>query len=168
MSLTHLDGAGRARMVDVGPKPVTERRAIAEGRVLMSPEAFAMVQSARAAKGDVRAVAELAGVMGAKRTSDLIPLCHLVPLDRIAVTVELIDAWPGVRVEAVAAATAKTGIEMEALVAVSVACLTVYDMVKAVDRGMRIEGIRVLEKSGGQSGLWLAPDRQDPNAKEDA
>lgn len=166
MSLTHLDGAGRARMVDVGEKPVTARRAVAEGRVVMSDEAFAMVRNASVEKGDVIAVAELAGVMGAKRTSELIPLCHPVPLDRIAVTVELHDAWPGVRVVAEAAATAKTGIEMEALVAVSVACLTVYDMVKAVDRGMRIEGIRLLEKSGGQRGDWLATDQQDSNAME--
>lgn len=166
MSLTHLDTAGRARMVDVGAKAVTARRAVAEGRVMMSAEAFAVVQSVSAAKGDVVAVAELAGVMGAKRTSDLIPLCHPVPLDRVSVTVELNDSWPGVRVVAEATATAKTGIEMEALVAVSVACLTVYDMVKAVDRGMRIEGIRLLEKSGGQRGDWLAPDRQDPNATE--
>ena len=166
MSLTHLDDAGRARMVDVGAKPVTAREAVAEGRVLMTAEAFAMVQSARSAKGDVIAVAELAGVMAAKRTSDLIPLCHPVPLDRIAVTVELNEGWPGVRVVATATATAKTGIEMEALVAVSVACLTVYDMVKAVDRGMRIEGIHLLKKSGGQRGDWLAPDRQHPNAKE--
>ncbi|MES2306928.1 MAG: cyclic pyranopterin monophosphate synthase MoaC [Gemmatimonadota bacterium] len=166
MSLTHLDAAGRARMVDVGPKPVTARRAVAEGRVVMSADAFALVQSASAEKGDVIAVAELAGVMGAKRTSDLIPLCHPVPLDRIGVTLELHDEWPGVRVVAEAAATAKTGIEMEALVAVSVACLTVYDMVKAVDRGMRIEGIRLLEKSGGQRGDWLATDWLDPNATE--
>lgn len=132
----------------------------------MSADAFAKVASASAEKGDVIAVAELAGVMGAKRTSDLIPLCHPVALDRIGVTLELHDEWPGVRVVAEAAATAKTGIEMEALVAVSVACLTVYDMVKAVDRGMRIEGIRLLEKSGGQRGDWLATDRKDPNAKE--
>ncbi len=166
MSLTHLDAAGRARMVDVGAKPVTARRAMAEGRVVMSAEAFAMVESASSAKGDVVAIAELAGVMGAKRTSDLIPLCHPVPLDQIVVTLELHDEWPGIRVVAEAAATAKTGIEMEALVAVSVACLTVYDMVKAVDRGMRIEGIRLLKKSGGQRGDWLAPDRQHPNATE--
>ena len=166
MSLTHLDEAGRARMVDVGGKAVTARRAVAEGRVLMSAEAFEAVRSASAGKGDVIAVAELAGVMGAKRTSELIPLCHPVPLDRIAVAVELHQEWPGVRVVAEASATGKTGIEMEALVAVSVACLTVYDMVKAVDRGMRIEGIRLLEKSGGQRGPWLAPDRQDSNAKE--
>ena len=153
-------------MVDVGGKPVTARRAVAEGRVLMSADAFALIATATAAKGDVIAVAELAGVMGAKRTSDLIPLCHPVSLDRIGVTLDLHDEWPGVRVVAEAAATAKTGIEMEALVAVSVACLTVYDMVKAVDRGMRIEGIRLLEKSGGQRGDWLATDRMDPNAKE--
>lgn len=163
MSLTHLDADGRARMVDVAAKPVTERRAVAEGRVLMSAEAFATVRDATLAKGDALAVAELAGVMGAKRTSDLIPLCHPVPLDRIAVVAELVEAWPGVRIVATATATAKTGIEMEALVAVSVGCLTVYDMVKAADRGMRIEGIRLLEKSGGQRGDWRAPAGQDPN-----
>lgn len=168
MSLTHLDDAGRARMVDVGGKPVTARQAMAEGRVIMSETAFAMVRDASLAKGDVIAVAELAGVMGAKRTSDLIPLCHPVPLDLVGVTVELEASWPGVRIVAQAAATARTGIEMEALVAVSVACLTVYDMVKAVDRGMRIEGIRLLEKSGGKSGPWLVSDRQDPNTLENA
>lgn len=163
MSLTHLDAEGRARMVDVAAKPVTERRAVAEGRVLMSAEAFAKVRDTTLAKGDALAVAELAGVMGAKRTSDLIPLCHPVPLDRIAVVAELVEAWPGVRIVATATATAKTGIEMEALVAVSVGCLTVYDMVKAADREMRIEGIRLLEKSGGQRGDWRAPDLRDSN-----
>ncbi|MES2123212.1 MAG: cyclic pyranopterin monophosphate synthase MoaC [Gemmatimonadota bacterium] len=167
MSLTHLDAAGRARMVDIGSKPVTARRAVAEGRVVMSAEAFAQVQSASIAKGDVIAVAELAAVMGAKRTSDLIPLCHPVALDQVSVTVELEPSWPGVRVVAVAAATSRTGVEMEALVAVSVGCLTVYDMVKAADRGMRIEGIRLLEKSGGQRGDWLATGEQDQHATEE-
>lgn len=166
MSLTHLDAEGRARMVDVAAKPVTERRAVAEGRVLMSVEAFAMVRDATLGKGDALAVAELAGVMGAKRTSDLIPLCHPVPLDRIAVAAELVEEWPGVRIVATATATAKTGIEMEALVAVSVGCLAMYDMVKAADRGMRIDAIRLLEKSGGQRGDWRAPDLRDPNGEE--
>ncbi len=163
MSLTHLDAEGRARMVDVGEKPITRRVAMAEGEVHMSEAAFALVRDATATKGDVIAVAEIAGVMGAKRTADLIPLCHPVPLDRVSVAAELVPEWPGVRIVATATATARTGIEMEALVAVSVAALTVYDMVKAADRGARIEGIRLLEKSGGQRGNWQAPERQDPN-----
>lgn len=163
MSLTHLDAEGRARMVDVGEKPVTRRVAMAEGEVRMSEAAFGMVRDATATKGDVIAVAEIAGVMGAKRTADLIPLCHPVPLDRVSVAAELVPEWPGVRIVATATATARTGIEMEALVAVSVAALTVYDMVKAADRGARIEGIRLLEKSGGVRGNWQAPERQDPN-----
>lgn len=166
MTLTHLDADGRARMVDVGEKGITRREAIAEGRVLMSAEAFGRIAEATATKGDVVAVAELAGVMGAKRTAELIPLCHQVPLEKVAVAVELRPDWPGVLVTASARATAKTGIEMEALVAVGVACLTVYDMVKAVDRGMRIEGIRVVQKEGGASGSWRATDRPDPNGKE--
>ncbi len=168
MSLSHVDAAGRARMVDVTQKPVTQRLAIAEGRVSMSEEAFALVRDAAVAKGDVLAVAEIAGVMGAKRTSDLIPLCHPVALDRISVAAELVPEWPGVRIVATAAATARTGIEMEALVAVSVACLTVYDMVKAVDRQMRIEGIRLTTKTGGTRGDWHAPDVRDSNTEESA
>jgi cyclic pyranopterin monophosphate synthase len=160
--LTHVDAEGRARMVDVGEKPITRRVAMAEGAVHMSEAAFGMVRDATATKGDVIAVAEIAGVMGAKRTADLIPLCHPVPLDRVSVAAELVPEWPGVRIVATATATARTGIEMEALVAVSVAALTVYDMVKAADRGARIEGIRLLEKSGGQRGNWQAPERQDP------
>lgn len=166
MSLTHLDAEGRARMVDVGAKPITARRAVAEGRVLMSAEAFALVHDASANKGDVIAVAEVAGVMGAKRTGELIPLCHPVPLDVVQVSVTPEPSWHGVRVTATAQATARTGIEMEALVAVSVACLTVFDMVKAADRGARIDGVRVLEKSGGARGEWRASDEQDPNEGE--
>lgn len=162
MTLTHLDAEGRARMVDVGGKPITARRAVAEGQVRMTAEAFALVQDAAAHKGDVLTVAEVAGVLGAKQTGALIPLCHPVPLDRVAVVAEPMAEWPGVRIVATASATARTGIEMEALVAVSVACLTVFDMVKAVDRGARIEGIRVLEKSGGAGGDWRAPDSLDP------
>lgn len=148
-------------MVDVGDKPVTARRAVAEGRVLMSTEAFALVRDAAAHKGDVLTVAEVAGVLGAKQTGALIPLCHPVPLDRVAVVAEPMAEWPGVRIVATATATARTGIEMEALVAVSIAALTVFDMVKAADRGARIEGIRVLEKSGGARGDWRAPDWPD-------
>ncbi len=162
MTLTHLDAEGRARMVDVGSKPITARRAVAEGQVRMTAEAFGLVQDAAAHKGDVLTVAEVAGVMGAKQTGALIPLCHPVPLDRVTVVAEPMAEWPGVRIVATAHATARTGIEMEALVAVSVACLTVFDMVKAVDRGAWIEGIRVLEKSGGASGAWRAPDSLDP------
>lgn len=166
MSLTHLDAAGRARMVDVGDKPVSRRIAVAEGRVMMSAAAFAAVRDAAVEKGDVIAVAELAGVMGAKRTSDLIPLCHPLAMDQVAVAVGLVPEWPGLRVIAQASATTRTGVEMEALTAVSVACLTVYDMVKAVDRQMRIEGIRLLEKSGGASGDWYAPDRRNSHQEE--
>ncbi len=162
MSLTHLDAQGRARMVDVGEKSITRRVAVAEGNVLMSEAAFALVRDATATKGDVLTVAEVAGVMGAKQTASLIPLCHPVPLDRVTVTTELVPEWPGVRIVATATATARTGIEMEALVAVSVAALTVYDMIKAADRGARIEQIRLLEKAGGARGDWHAPDSMDP------
>jgi cyclic pyranopterin phosphate synthase len=166
--LTHLDAAGRARMVDVGDKPVSRRVAVAEGGVRMSAEAFAAVRDAAVEKGDVIAVAELAGVMGAKRTSDLIPLCHSLAMDQVEVELELVPEWPGLRVIATATATARTGVEMEALTAVSVACLTVYDMVKAVDREMRIEGIRLLSKTGGARGDWQAPDQRNSNHKESA
>ncbi len=166
MSLTHLDEAGRARMVAVGAKPVTHRRAVAEGRVMMSAEALAQVRDATVAKGDVRAVAEVAGVMAAKRTSEAIPLCHPVPLDRIAVETELVAEWPGVRITATAEANARTGVEMEALMAVSIACLTIYDMVKSVDRGMRIDGIRLLEKTGGARGTWRAADVPEPSMED--
>ncbi|HEY3933166.1 MAG TPA: cyclic pyranopterin monophosphate synthase MoaC [Gemmatimonadales bacterium] len=157
MTLSHVDErSGRPRMVDVAAKAVTARRAIAEGRVTMSPVAFEQVRNATLAKGDLLATSELAGVMAAKRTSELIPLCHPVALDQVAVEAELVDEWPGVRVVATATATARTGVEMEALTAVSVACLTVYDMVKSVDREMRITGIRLLEKTGGARGAWRA------------
>jgi cyclic pyranopterin phosphate synthase len=162
VTLSHLDAAGRARMVDTSGKPISARRAVAEGEVRMSAEAFALVLDASSAKGDVIAVAELAGVMAAKRTGDLVPLCHPVPLDRVEVTVEPVGDWPGVKVTATTRAEARTGVEMEALVAVSIACCTVYDMVKSADRGARITGIRVLEKSGGTRGDWRAPDQMDP------
>lgn len=145
-------------MVDVGEKPVTPREAVAEGRVVMSPEAFALVRDNAVAKGDVLAVARLAGIGGAKRTAELVPLCHTLPLDVVAVNAEADAGLPGVRITARVKATARTGVEMEALTAVSVACLTVYDMVKAVDRGMRIEGIRLLSKTGGVRGDWTAPE----------
>jgi cyclic pyranopterin phosphate synthase len=156
VTLSHLDSAGRARMVDVSEKPVTARRAVAEGRVTMSTAAFRQVRDAAVAKGDVLAVAEVAGVMAAKKTGELIPLCHPLALNRVRVELDLVEEWPGVRVTATVAATARTGVEMEALTAVSVACLTVYDMVKAVDRAMCITAIRLLEKAGGTRGDWRA------------
>jgi len=158
VSLSHVDESGRARMVDVADKPASRRTAVAEGLVRMSEEAFALVRSNAIAKGDVLRVAEVAGTMGAKRTAELVPLCHPLPLDAVQVGCEADPALPGVRITASAVATGRTGVEMEALTAVSVACLTVYDMVKAVDRGMTIDGIRLLEKTGGTRGDW----RRDP------
>jgi cyclic pyranopterin phosphate synthase len=154
VKLTHLDDKGRARMVDVGDKPVSERSASAEGAVRMSQEAFELVAAQGLAKGDVLAVAEVAGVMGAKRTGELIPLCHPLGVDVVQVESRLEPELPGVRITAVAKATGRTGVEMEALTAVAVACLTVYDMVKAVDRGMVIEDVRLVSKSGGTRGDW--------------
>jgi cyclic pyranopterin phosphate synthase len=167
MTLSHLDSAGRARMVDTSGKPITTRRAVALGEVRMSRAAYALVLDAAAAKGDVLTVAEVAGIMAAKRTSDWIPLCHPVPLDRVEVHVEPVEEWPGVRVTATVIAEARTGVEMEALVAASTACLTVYDMVKSADRGARMTGIRVLEKSGGTRGDWVA-DLPSDHSKESA
>jgi cyclic pyranopterin phosphate synthase len=141
-------------MVDVTEKPVTHRTAVAQGWVRMSPDAFALVRENAIAKGDVLRIAELAGTMGGKRTGELIPLCHPLPLDAIRVECEADPAQHSVRVTAMAVATGRTGVEMEALTAVSIACLTVYDMVKAVDRGMVVEGIRLLEKTGGTRGDW--------------
>jgi cyclic pyranopterin phosphate synthase len=154
MRLSHVDAAGRVRMVDVGGKPETVRRAVAEGTITMAPGAAALVRDASGPKGDALAAAELAGTMGAKRTAELIPLCHPVGLDRVTVEATLDEALPGVRVRAVAQATGRTGVEMEALTAVSVALLTVYDMVKSAGHGMRIGNIVLLEKSGGASGDW--------------
>jgi cyclic pyranopterin phosphate synthase len=161
--LSHVDAEGRARMVDVGGKPVTERVAIARGEVRMSSAAFQLVEDVEAAKGDVLTVAEVAGVMAAKKTSDLVPLCHPVALDKVEVHVEPVADWPGVQVTATVRATARTGVEMEALVAVSTACLTVFDMVKSADRGAWMTGIRVLKKSGGARGDWTAPATPDLN-----
>ena len=152
--LTHLDAEGRARMVDVSGKPATAREASAAGFIRMAPATLALAVSGAGKKGDVRAVAEIAGVMGAKRTSDLIPLCHPLALSKVEVTVSLAD--DGLEVVARVKTTGPTGVEMEALTAVSVACLTLYDMLKAADRGMVIEGVRVLSKSGGASGDWKA------------
>ena len=147
MKLTHLDDSGRARMVDVGDKPESERTAVAEGEIRMSREAFDLVASHSVAKGDVLAVAEVAGVMGAKRTGELIPLCHPLGLDVALVEARLEPDLPGVRVRATVKVTARTGVEMEALTAVSVALLTVYDMVKAVDREMVIGDVKLVSKT---------------------
>ena len=154
MKLSHVDEHGRARMVDVSGKPVTLRTATAEGAVRMSAAAWELVAANGVAKGDVLAVAEVAGTMGAKRTGELIPLCHPLGLDSITVEARLAPELPGVRIAATATATGRTGVEMEALTAVAVACLTVYDMVKAVDREMEIEGVRLLSKTGGTRGDW--------------
>ncbi len=158
MTLSHLDGSGRARMVDVGDKPETRRMARAEGAITMSNEAFALVERNSGPKGNVVSVAELAGVMGAKRVGELIPLCHPLRLDSVQVEAALAPDLPGVRVTATAAATGRTGVEMEALTAVSVALLTVYDMVKSSGHGMKIGPILLLEKSGGASGPWTPRD----------
>jgi cyclic pyranopterin monophosphate synthase len=155
-SLSHVGSDGTARMVDVGEKGVTRRTAVAEGRVVMSGEAFGLVRGHAVTKGDVLGVARVAGIQAAKRTAELIPLCHPLQLDHVDLELTLQEDLPGVRVTATVRVEGRTGVEMEALVAVSVACLTVYDMVKAVDRAMRIEGIRVLEKTGGRSGDWRA------------
>ena len=152
--LSHLDAEGRARMVDVSDKAVTAREAVAEGFVRMAAETRVLALSGQAKKGEVIATAELAGVMAAKRTADLIPLCHPLPLSSIRVAIE--PAEQGLRVIARVKTTAQTGVEMEALTAVSVACLTLFDMLKAADKAMVIEGLRVLEKSGGRSGDWTA------------
>ena len=152
--LSHVDEQGRARMVDVGAKPVARRTASAEGWIRMSKDAFALVCANRIAKGDVLAVAEIAGIGAAKRTSELIPLCHPLPLDAVNVTTRLDAKLPGVRVRVDARVEAKTGVEMEALTACAVALLAVYDMVKAADHAMEIGGIRLLEKSGGLTGEW--------------
>lgn len=154
--LTHFDEQGRARMVDVSAKPATLRRAVAVGAVVMQPATLVLVVEGRAKKGDVLAVARLAGIMAAKRTADLIPLCH--PLQISSVSLELVadPALPGVRITAEVTTTGPTGVEMEALTAVSVAALTVYDMLKAVERSMEITGVRVSHKSGGASGIYEA------------
>lgn len=153
-TLSHVDEAGRARMVDVSPKRATARRAVAEGAIAMSREAYALVQANRAEKGDVLRFAELAGIGGAKRTADLIPLCHPLALDHVGVKATLDPKLPGVRVRAEARLKGRTGVEMEALTACAVALLTVYDMLKAVDRGMTIGPLRLLAKAGGRSGTW--------------
>jgi len=154
--LTHLDEEGRARMVDVTTKDQTRRVAVAEGCIVMAPATLERIVAGKTEKGDPIQVAELAGVMAGKKTSDLIPLCHALPGASVVVRLELDATLPGIRAKAEATYAGRTGVEMEALTAVSVALLTVYDMVKAVDRGMRIEGVRLLSKEGGASGSWHA------------
>lgn len=155
-SLTHLGAQGEAHMVDVGGKDETERTAIAEGAVVMKPETLDMVLAGDAKKGDVLGTARLAGIMAAKRTHELIPLCHPLMLTKISVDIEADRELPGLWVTALVRVTGKTGVEMEALTAVSVACLTIYDMAKAVDRAMAITAIRLVEKTGGNSGAYRA------------
>ena len=155
-TLTHLDAAGEANMVDVSEKDVTSRTAIAEGCVVMRPETLALIRQGDAKKGDVLGTARLAGIMAAKRTHQLIPLCHPLQITKVTVDIEPDHRLPGFVVQATVKVTGRTGVEMEALTAVSVACLTIYDMVKAVERGMRIEGVRLIEKLGGKSGHYRA------------
>ncbi|MFZ9502381.1 MAG: cyclic pyranopterin monophosphate synthase MoaC [Beijerinckiaceae bacterium] len=156
--LTHIAESGEARMVDVSDKADTVRTAVAVGRVVMKPETLALIRSGDAKKGDVLGTARIAGIMAAKRTHELIPLCHPLALSKVVVELTPDDSLPGVRVRAECRLTGKTGVEMEALTAVSVACLTVYDMVKAVDRFMTIEGVGMVEKAGGKSGDWKRED----------
>lgn len=156
MSLTHFDKSGQAHMVDVSGKSETAREATAGGCVTMSPDTLALVQSDGAAKGDVLGVARLAGIMGAKRTSDLIPLCHPLPISKVSLDLQPDIDLPGIRVTATVRTTGRTGVEMEALTAVTIACLTIYDMLKAAEKGMRIEDIRLLRKAGGKSGDYEA------------
>lgn len=164
--LTHLDEHGQARMVDVGAKAATHRVAIAGGRITMNAHALAAIAEGTVAKGDVIATARIAGIMAAKRTADLIPLCHPLGLDAIAIDFELDDQ--GVRVTATASLTAKTGVEMEAMTAVSIALLTIYDMAKAIDKAMVIDAVRLIEKRGGKSGTWRASaDFRNPCASAD-
>ena len=152
--LTHLDDQGKARMVDIGGKAESQRIAVAEGRIAMSAEALSAIRDGAVPKGDVLAAARIAGIMAAKKTAELIPLCHPLALD--AVTVDFVMEDDGVRVTATASLTGRTGVEMEALTAVSVALLTIYDMAKAIDKGMVIEEVRLIEKRGGKSGHWKA------------
>lgn len=152
--LTHFDDDGKARMVDVSAKAETEREAVARGRVLMQPATLALIRAGRAEKGDVIGTARLAGIMAAKRTGDLIPLCHPLPIASVALEFAFDEAANAIEIAASVRTVGRTGVEMEALTAVTVAALTVYDMVKAVDRGMRIEAVRLVRKTGGKSGEW--------------
>lgn len=163
--LTHLDRSGRPRMVDVSAKPATARRAVAEAEVAIAPETMSLVIDGKGAKGDVFTVAELAGVMGGKRTSELIPLCHPIALTDLMVQITPDRAAGVLRIRAEAATTGPTGVEMEAVTAASVAALTVYDMVKGVERGVEIRGVRLLSKTGGKSGEWYRPANPAPEAE---
>ncbi len=160
--LSHVNRAGEASMVDVSAKPATARTARAAGRIRMSAAALRAIRDNALAKGDVLAVARVAGIQAAKRTADLIPLCHPLPLTDVQVRFTLDDALPGILCEAEARTVAATGVEMEAVTAVAIALVTVYDMAKSVDKGMQIEGVRLLEKSGGKSGTWRAPESAAP------
>ena len=155
-ALTHIDTRGEALMVDVSTKPATERTAVAEGRVVMSKATLALIESGNAKKGDVLGAARIAGIMAAKRTPDLIPLCHPLALSKVTLEIAPDTRLPGCVVRATVKVTGPTGVEMEALTAVAVACLTIYDMIKAVERGARIDGIRLVEKKGGKSGHYRA------------
>jgi cyclic pyranopterin phosphate synthase len=157
--LSHVGDDGKARMVDVSAKPVSERTAVAEGEVRMLPETLALIRGGALKKGDALAVAQVAGIQAAKRTAELIPFCHPLPLDHLAVDFELDEGLPGVRIRATATSTGKTGVEMEALTAVSVAALTIYDMAKAAEKGMHIENIRLVKKTGGKSGDYEEKSR---------
>ena len=157
-ALTHIDAKGEARMIDVSAKPATERMAVAEGSVVMSKATLALIVSGHAKKGDVLGTARLAGIMAAKRTSELIPLCHPLALSKVTLDITTDKKLPGCVVRATVKVAGPTGVEMEALTAVSVACLTIYDMVKAVERGVRIEAIRLIEKKGGKSGHYRSGD----------
>ena len=159
---SHINAKGEASMVDVGGKAVTERVAVAEGYIVMERATLRLIEDESAPKGDVLAAARIAGIMAAKRTHDLIPLCHQLALTKVSIDFELVPEPPGVRVEAMAKALGQTGVEMEALTAVSVSCLTLYDMLKARDKGMRIEGIRLLSKTGGKSGDFIASEAEKP------
>ena len=154
--LTHFDDQGQAHMVDVSDKPVTSRVAVAEGFVKMTPETLALVTSGSAKKGDVLGIARIAGIMGCKKTAELIPLCHPLPITKVALELEPAPDLPGVRIVATVKTGGQTGVEMEALTAVSTAALTVYDMLKAAEKGMEIKDIRLLHKEGGKSGTWQA------------
>src|SRR5881628_242611 len=162
MKLSHLDQAGRARMVDVGDKPLMDRTAVATGTIRMTREAFQQVADQAVAKGDVLAVSEVAGTLAAKKTAELIPLCHPLGLDHVEVETSLEESLPGVRVRATVRSVGRTGVEMEALTAVAVTLLTVYDMVKAADRAMELGAIRLVEKTGGKSGTWRRSATSEP------
>jgi cyclic pyranopterin monophosphate synthase len=155
--LTHIDASGAAVMVDVGAKAQTDRTAVAEGCIVMLPETLELIRAGSAKKGDVLGIARIAGIMAAKKTHELIPLCHPLLLTKATVDLELDDSLPGIRVTATVKVSGQTGVEMEALTAVSVACLTIYDMTKAADRAMRIEGVQLVAKSGGKSGDYRKP-----------